>query len=167
MIPELEQKLIQLCNGIGYHGIFQCEFLVQEGRHLLIDFNPRFYNYMALDHARGLPQAHLDYLCATGAYEELNTEIERARSPRLETSRPVYCYRLGTWTQLGLERLFGRISRGESVHWRRWRKVASTAVDPVWTRDDPLPGFADLLMQVWNLVRHPGGFLRGHVRRAI
>ncbi len=162
--PDLEQKLLRLCRNVGYTGVFQCEFLEHEGEHLLIDFNPRFYNYLAFDHARGLPQAYLAYLLAIGAHSELDAEIEQARAPFRPVQGMVYRYGLGTRTQLALERLFRRISRDESERWRSWGH-GGPAIDPVWNRADPGPASADLLGLVWNFARHPRSFFRANLPR--
>src|SRR5260370_27467912 len=127
--PIWKQPTVRLCRSLGYVGVFQCEFIEHEGEHLLIDFNPRFYNYMAFDHARGLPQAYLAYLHALGANEELNAEIDRARQVPPHLENLVYCYHLGTWTQLLIERLFRRISADESKRWRGWHRAATGLVD--------------------------------------
>jgi D-aspartate ligase len=165
VLPDLEQRLVRLCRTVGYSGIFQCEFIEHEGESLLIDFNPRFYNYMAFDHVRGLPQAYLAYLHALGATDELNAEIERARHG--QPTSDVYCYRFGAWTQLLIERLFRRVPAGEIARWRRWWRAAPGIVDPAWEPDDPAPGVADVLAQIWNAIRHPRAFLRSHTRRAV
>jgi D-aspartate ligase len=167
VIPRLEDGVLRLCRSVGYEGIFQCEFLEHDGQHLLIDFNPRFYNYMALDHARGLSQAWLAYLAAAGAREELVEEIERARAVRPGARRTLYCYRLGTWTQLRLERLLGRIPSDEPARWQRWLSGAAAVVDPAWASDDARPGLADALSQLWRLARHPRSFLRANTRQAL
>jgi predicted ATP-grasp superfamily ATP-dependent carboligase len=167
VLPELEQQVLRLCRNVGYHGVFECEFLEYDGRHLMIDFNPRFYNYMAFDHARGLPQAYLAYLLAIGSHDLLAEEIERARTPPPGAERMVFTYRLGTWTQLRLERLFRRINSEETARWRAWRKRAEAVVDPVWAPDDVGPGVVDLLAWLWNMARHPRGFVRRNTQKAL
>jgi predicted ATP-grasp superfamily ATP-dependent carboligase len=166
VLPDLEERVLRLCRDVGYHGTFQCEFLEHEGRHLLIDFNPRFYNYMAFDHARGLPQAYLAYLLATGAREELHRELEQARTLPSGSERMVYAYGVGTWTQLRMERLFRRIPREEPRRWRDWRRRAASVVDPVWERDDEIPWLVDVSTQLWNLLRHPRDFIRRNAHNA-
>jgi len=166
VLPHLEQRLVRLCRAVGYSGIFQCEFIEHEGEHLLIDFNPRFYNYMAIDHACGLPQAYLAYLHALGATEKLKAELERSRCVPPEAMGLVYCYGLGTWTQLCIERLFKRAPAEEAARWRRWCRGAARVVDPVWEKEDPGPGLADVLVQVWAAIRHPRSFLRSNTRPA-
>ena len=165
VVPELEDGLLRLCRSVGYEGLFQCEFLEHEGEYLLIDFNPRFYNYMALDHARGLPLAWLAYLAAIGAQEQLAAAIEEAKPARRDGT--VYCYGLGTFTQLRLERLFRRIPAAEPDRWRRWRARAAKVVDPVWAADDPRPVVADALLRLWSMARHPRSFLRANTRRPL
>jgi predicted ATP-grasp superfamily ATP-dependent carboligase len=166
-VADLEQRIVRLCRSLGYVGVFQCEFIEHEGAHLLIDFNPRFYNYMAFDHARGLPQAYLAYLHALGANDELNAEIDRAQQVPPHLENLVYCYHLGTWTQLLIERLFRRIPADESKRWRGWHRAATGLVDPAWEPGDPGPGQADVLSQIWSAIRHPRSFLRGNTRRAL
>jgi len=167
VLPELEQRVVRLCRQLGYAGIFQCEFIEHEGEHLLIDFNPRFYNYMAFDHARGLPQAYLAYLHAIGAMAELDAELERARHPPADGRGLVYCYRFGTWMQLSIERLFRLAPAGEAARWKQWRRAAAAVVDPTWQSGDPGPAVADVLGQIWAAIRHPRSFLRSNTRRPI
>jgi predicted ATP-grasp superfamily ATP-dependent carboligase len=165
--PVLEDRVLRLCRAVGYHGIFQCEFLESKGEHLLIDFNPRFYNYMAFDEARGLPQAYLAYLLAIGAHDELRIELARARSTAPDVQGMIYNDRVGTWTQLSLEHLFHRIPRDERARWKAWRKRAKATVDPVWAGDDIGPGMLDLLRRLWEMGRHPRSFFRGNTSKAL
>ena len=165
--PELAGRILQLCRSVGFHGLFQCEFLEIEGERLLIDFNPRFYNYMAFDHARGLPQAYLAYLLAIGALGELDRALERAAVEPQETRRTLYHYGTGSFIQLTVERLFRVVPRGEKARWARWRATAAATVDPVWAADDRRPWLADLLRQGWRLIRHPRSFFRSNTRRPL
>ena len=167
VLPHLEDGVLQLCRTVGYFGTFQCEFLECPDEHLLIDFNPRFYNYMAFDHARGLPQAYLSYLLATGGdAEQLRLEIDRARASPATAERMVYANRLGTWIQLHLERLFRRIPHEEVAKWRAWRETAPTVIDPVWAANDWRPAIADLLLRLRHMARHPRDFLRTNTQKA-
>jgi len=167
VLPGLEERVLQMCRTIGYQGMFQCEFLERDGEHLLIDFNPRFYNYMAFDHARGLPQAYLAYLSAIGAQSELRAEIEKARASAPGAEGMIYHDRIGAWTQLRLERLFRRVGREEPAKWRAWRGSARAAIDPVWVGDDPKPALVDVLVRLWHTARHPGDFLRSNAAKAL
>jgi D-aspartate ligase len=166
VLPDLEQRILRLCRAVGYSGIFECEFIEHEGEHLFIDFNPRFYNYMVFDHARGLPQAYLAYLNALGATQELNAELERARRVPPDASGLIYCYRMRTSMQLWIERLFRRVPAEESARWERWRR-ARRVVDPAWEGEDLGPGLADVVAQVSAVIRHPRHFLWSNLRRAL
>jgi D-aspartate ligase len=167
VLPELEQRIVRLCRAVGYSGIFECEFIEHEGEHLFIDFNPRFYNYMAFDHARGLPQAYFAYLNALGAMEELDAELERARHVPPDAKGMIYCYRLRTWMQLFIERMFKRVPAEEPARWQRWLRGGRRVVDPAWEGEDPAPGLADVLAQVSSVIRHPRHFLWSNMRRAL
>jgi len=39
VISDIAQKTVLLCERIGYYGAFELEFIVAQGRMLLIDFN--------------------------------------------------------------------------------------------------------------------------------
>ena len=51
---ELSRRLAEMCRGLGFFGMFEAEFIEEDGRKLLIDFNPRLFNGLALPVARGL-----------------------------------------------------------------------------------------------------------------
>jgi D-aspartate ligase len=52
---SLVAGLERLIQRVGYSGVFETEFVQTGGRSVLIDFNPRFYNQMSFEVARGLP----------------------------------------------------------------------------------------------------------------
>jgi hypothetical protein len=157
---ELGRRVLELCRSVGYAGLFQCEFLEANEGPLLTDFNPRFYNYMAFDHARGLPQAYLSYLLAIGAHDELDREIEAGQTLPADAPTTVYRYRTGTALQLGIEGLFRRLQPDEAERWKHWGDGATRVIDPVRTPGDPGPAALDLTKQLWSLVRHPRSTLR-------
>ena len=47
--PLLAERTKRLCERIGYYGVFELEFILAEGKAMLIDFNGRFYHQMAFD----------------------------------------------------------------------------------------------------------------------
>ena len=61
--PLLADQTKRLCERIGYYGVFELEFILAEGKAMLIDFNGRFYNQIA----------------ETLAVQEGNTVIQNAR----------------------------------------------------------------------------------------
>lgn len=161
----LAEAVLALCRRVGYHGVFQCEFLEHRGERLLIDFNPRFYNFMQLDQARGLPQALLAWLAACGQEAELQRRLEQAARPSGGQGM-VWCNRTTLAELLGVEALLGRGSRAERRRWREWLAAASAVVDAHRAADDPRPLAAARLTRLLEVLRHPRGFLRSHLAEA-
>ena len=64
--PALAEATARLCRHLGYFGVFEVEFIRCGNDWAAIDFNPRFYNQMGLDTARGIPLARLCYYDAIG-----------------------------------------------------------------------------------------------------
>jgi hypothetical protein len=90
--PALASGLRALCRSVGYHGVFEAEFLEGPYGPQLIDFNPRFYGQLAFDVARGgaAPGAAPAQHAAAGAREPA------ARQPRSsccerQMPSPRYC----------------------------------------------------------------------------
>src|SRR5262249_39724065 len=63
--PLLADRTKRLCERIGYYGVFELEFILAEGKAMLIDFNGRFYHQIAFDVARGMELPALAYAAAT------------------------------------------------------------------------------------------------------
>ena len=82
MPADVEAGLVRLFRAVGFHGVFDAEFIEDGGRHLLIDVNPRFYNHMAFEVDRGLPLPWLAYLGAVGDGEGLRAAVASARGSR-------------------------------------------------------------------------------------
>ncbi len=81
--PELADQTARLCRRLGYFGVFEVEFIRDGDRWAAIDFNPRFYNQMALDIARGLPLARLCYYDAIGDAQRLRALLNRHGRPQV------------------------------------------------------------------------------------
>jgi predicted ATP-grasp superfamily ATP-dependent carboligase len=88
--PDLCDKARALARRAGYFGLFQLEFVRDGDRSLLIDFNPRFYNQLAFDMARGLPLAHIVY-AATSSTASFATPPRRARTGPSSTATSSGC----------------------------------------------------------------------------
>lgn len=158
--PELISGILALCRRVGYHGVFEAEFIDGEGTPLLIDFNPRFYGQMAFDIARGLPQPLLAYDAAVGRWDRLRARIEQARSTADGRGR-VYCRGLELKLLLICRRLFGSMSRQETSHWWRWLSSHRDSIaDAVFQHDDRLPGWLEALHHLVRCARHPRSFVR-------
>ena len=158
--PLLLSGVRRLCALTGYHGLFQIEFVCVGEDRLLIDFNPRFYNQLAFDVARGLELPMFVY------HEALVNEAEVAalvrRSHRSSsTSAKVFCNRLGLELVVSLQRLSGRMPTAEADAWRAWyNKHRGNVIDSTTDREDPIPSLGDLALQIHDCVRHPRSFVR-------
>jgi predicted ATP-grasp superfamily ATP-dependent carboligase len=156
----LASKLVALCKRVGYHGVFESEFIQVDGKYLLIDFNPRFYSQMAFEIARGLPLPALVYEAASQERESLRTLIEHANRWRSEGPF-IYCHRLVFEVLLLGQRLSGRLDASEVMRWRNWYRLGQRrAVDAVMDPSDRLPGWVDWAQHLFSYLRHPRAFLR-------
>ncbi len=158
---ELADGIRRTCVAMGYHGMFQVEMIRVEGRHMLIDFNPRFYNQLALDVARGLPLPLIAYHAALGD----RAEVERllASVPPGDDKR-VFCSRFGLEVLLVAQRVSGRMSSVEVERWRAWyRDNESEVVDATASKGDMLPAVVDALGLLYAYARHPRYFFRSIV----
>jgi D-aspartate ligase len=152
---ELVAGLERLCQAIGYHGVFDAEFLISGEEKLLIDVNPRFYNHMAFELDRNLPLAWLAYLAAAGDEYALRRVI--AGVPRsAPSSGRIYVHRFPAFVQLAAQRATGRMTRAEVRRWRSWIAGADGVTDPAYAHGDPIPALVD----VGQWLRHPRSFLR-------
>jgi D-aspartate ligase len=158
--PELAERVLRLCQRIGYYGVFELEFILCDGRPLLIDFNGRFYNQLAFDIARGLDLPALVYAGATGRKEEVTRLISTVPVGD-QNGKFAFCNRLGLSVTLGLRRASGGMSIGEAKRWREWHKAYhGRVVDAVRDGGDPLPALIDVMQQFWQSIRHPRAFVR-------
>jgi predicted ATP-grasp superfamily ATP-dependent carboligase len=160
---EVIEGARRLARATGYYGLFQLEFIKTGGRYLLIDFNPRFYNQLAFDMARGLPIPEMVHAAACGSNGHLADLVSRARVPR-ERDGLVFCNEFGLNFVLAAQHIAKRVSSEEMQHWRRWHQEhRGSLVDPARSHDDPLPAVVDVLDQLSGYARHPRAFLRSIV----
>jgi len=149
-----------LCRRVGYHGVFEAEFIRHEGRARLIDFNPRFYGQMAFDIARGVKLPLLAYAEAVGdraLLDETLAEAERAGDALAWR----YCHRVALGELVGPQRLTGAMSGDEARRWQAWVRAADgKLVDPVLDRDDWRPAAMDLAERIAHAARHPRSWVR-------
>jgi D-aspartate ligase len=163
VMPDLVAGVERLTARVGFNGVFETEFIEHEGTPMLIDFNPRFYNQMAFDIARGLPLPLLAYHYALGDQERVSRLCEEhARAPG--SSGRVYAHRTGFRLLVGLQGLSGAFSKDEATAWNEWyRAHRERCVDPVYDADDPWPSRLDVGQVAKNSLRHPRAFLRSVV----
>lgn len=151
----LADQVALLCRSVGYLGPFEVEFLESGGRRLLIDFNPRFYNQMGFDIARGLNLPLYSWLEATGDRQALAEALEAAEAPA-SGRRRAWSHGSMMALSLALQAAAGRLRPSEVWRWRRWwaanRGVLS---DPYLDASDPMPGLAEALRSAAHLALHP------------
>jgi D-aspartate ligase len=160
---ELSAGVRRLLRETGYRGLFQIEFIRSGGRHLLIDFNPRFYHPLAFEIARGLPLPLMVYAAACGDEPWLRKLVEESARPH-EGPQAAFCNGFGLHMLLAAQRLSGRMSPELVQKWRDWyvdrdgRRVDSHA-----DQSDPLPSIAFAADEVYRAIRHPRFFVRSIV----
>jgi len=135
--PALAEQTAHLCRRLGYFGVFEVEFIWDGARWAAIDFNPRFFNQMVLDVARGLPLARLCYYDAIGDAHRLASLVEQAQAASAEDQ---LCVRDGFTMALILtfRSLTGRMSRRDRLRWHQWNKGNRAGMkDLMRAWDDP------------------------------
>ena len=145
---------------VGFSGVFEAEFIETGNEAVLIDFNPRFYNQMAFDIARGLPLPLLAYYEAIGDTGRFDALCESTGGPPPPRGR-VFVDLISLRVLLSMQRLSGALSRLEERNWRRWHglhgdRCTDAAHDPA----DWLPGVMDAARNVYGYLRHPRAFVR-------
>ncbi len=156
--PRLVDQLAALCRNIGYHGVFEAEFIHHDGRDLLIDFNPRYFGQVGFDIARGMQLPWLAQLCAVGNEKEAQEFARLA----IESPRPSYfADSLALRWHLAIGALFGTVSAQERRKWHAWLGARPDHfVDAVVRPGDMVPALVAATSKFWYAVRHPRGFWR-------
>jgi predicted ATP-grasp superfamily ATP-dependent carboligase len=157
---RLAAQLRTLCRQVGYHGVFEAEFIEEGERAFLIDFNPRFFGQMAFDIQRGLPLPLLVHRAALGRRDLLRATLDRTRDPGEGRRGRIYFNRIELAMLLRVQRLAGKMSGAEV---RRWQRLAesphASPMDAVLDPDDRAPGVAHLVSEVLHYLRHPRSLL--------
>jgi hypothetical protein len=154
--PDLAAKLLLLCRQLGYHGVFEAEFIEQDGRFLLIDFNPRFYGQMAFDVARESPLPLFAYLAAARRNEQLRASVQRARRSERSRWRRVYCSRLEFGLMLRLQKLAGNMRPDDLARWNGWlERHRDDLADAILDAADKGPAVAHVAAEILRFLRHP------------
>lgn len=159
---DLRRKIFELCRKVGYYGAFESEFvpIPDTGRHMLIDFNPRFYGQMGFEVARGMPLPAFVYHAAHGLSGEA---LQRAVGNSAESETGVYHFS-NRWI-LRLVMLTQTLGGHLSAEERRslsaiLRDPRARYVDAVRDAEDRGPFMADVLVNLRHFTRHPRDFYR-------
>jgi D-aspartate ligase len=158
--PTLAEKTKQLCESIGYYGVFELEFILAEGKAMLIDFNGRFYNQIAFDIARGMKLPALAYAAATKNQAEVNRLLAHSNSITHDDVAG-FCNHFGLAMTIKAQRILHTMSRKEAARWLDWSRGShGTMVDAVKDSNDGLPAFVDVAQYLLHALRHPRDFVR-------
>jgi predicted ATP-grasp superfamily ATP-dependent carboligase len=156
MQPELLVALGRLIAHVGFSGTFEAEFVQDAGRHLLIDFNPRFYSQMGFDVARGLPLPLMAYEDALGG------PLTTPPAPGNGADSRINAYAHGAAFKLLLhaQGASGALGKDEQRKWLAWyEEHRSSRVDAVADADDRAPELIDVMNIARDVARHPLRFL--------
>jgi predicted ATP-grasp superfamily ATP-dependent carboligase len=158
--PALARQLRDLCARVGYFGVFQIELLTASERHLLIDFNPRYYHYLAFDIARGMPLPLMVQAAAARDRQELARLVAGASR---DIGPRAFSYRLQLEELLIAQRISGVMPRSDAARWRAWFRSHAhekDIVDAVWSRGDRVPAIVDVATHVFSRLRHARSFVQ-------
>jgi len=160
----LAQRLLGLLGSIGYHGMFEAEFVSRGGERFLIDLNIRPYNGMRLESERGLQLAWYAYLEALGETAQLESELAAARA-RTRHEELVFCRKLDFAAMVGGQFVGGGFALRDLRRWVGWyRENRANMVDPWIVPGDRRVGPAHLRGQLAYWARSPRVFLGVYVR---
>lgn len=162
--PVLAAQLTQLqalVTAAGYFGAFEAEFInvADQGRYLLMDFNPRIYGQMQFDVARGMHLPRMLHAAAMGDDGALDALAVEAASERPRGPGRHYCDRWMFRLLLRTQRLSGRLSPSEHARWRAWT-AGPELVDAVDDPDDTAPQAVRRRTFARQFLRHPRASLR-------
>jgi predicted ATP-grasp superfamily ATP-dependent carboligase len=162
---QLAEKLVGMLRSIGYHGMFEAEFLERGKERLLIDLNTRVYNGMRLEVERGLNPAWLAYLEAIGDRGRLGEGLALA-SGAAEQPGLVWCRRLEFVAMVSGQFVSGGFRLRDVGCWMGWyRAHRHTMVDPWQSAGDRRLGRRRLLHQLKWWAKSPRQFAGVYVRR--
>jgi D-aspartate ligase len=158
--PLLAEQTKRLCERIGYYGVFELEFILADGKAMLIDFNGRFYHQIALDIARGMELPALAYAAATRNQAEISRLMTQG-NPERSDNVAGFCNHFVLATMIKMQRILGTMSREDAARWLNWSRGSNGAIiDAVRDPDDTLPAFADVAQYLLQSLRHPRAFVR-------
>jgi predicted ATP-grasp superfamily ATP-dependent carboligase len=158
--PLLAHRTRLLCERIGYYGVFEVEYILAEGKAMLIDFNGRFYHEIALDIARGMELPALAYAAATRNQAEVTRLMAHGNSGKHDDVAG-FCNHFVLATMVKMQRSLRTMSRKDAARWLDWSRGShGTMIDAVKDPDDALPAFVDVVQYLLHSLRHPRAFVR-------
>jgi D-aspartate ligase len=131
--PEVERLSRKVLERIEYSGLVELEYKLdpRDGQFKLLDFNARTWGYHTIAHSAGVDFPYLLFRRQLEQPVEFHTTRSGVRWVRLLTDLPtaiveIARHRLGAWAYL--------------------RSLRSADTEAVFSRDDPLPGLAELAL---------------------
>ncbi len=159
--PLLKECVYRLSRYLGYFGIFEAEFIVNDHEYLLTDFNPRYYGQMAFEVARGLNSPLLAYYQGIGDYDKFQEICQSTRNSLKSHEAKSFAHSWIFKLLLTTQKLGGSISKEENTKWHSWLSAAKdNREDCIFDANDRLPYYIDVLATLWKFIRHPRDFLR-------
>jgi predicted ATP-grasp superfamily ATP-dependent carboligase len=162
---EALEWVVRLSRALGYYGVFETEFVPENGRLHLLDFNPRFYGQMGFEIARSLPLGYMVWLAALDKRELLAEAL--ADSNKWQEGRGyIYCHRFYLNLLITLRRTLGRMTPEEARHWKHWldrRHALKLAVDATDSPHDHVPGLVSVAHEIVRAMRYPRSFLLSNI----
>ena len=168
VVPELAEGLGRLVSRVGFSGVFEAEFITTPGGSVLIDFNPRFYNQMGFDIARGLPLPLLAYADALGRPAGLEEVVQQrlAAAPAVSdrSNGRVYVDLFSLRLILAAQRLSGALSSAEGRKWSDWyRQHRAQCIYAAMDANDRIPAVLAAIQLLIRHGRHPRNFVKSMV----
>jgi D-aspartate ligase len=158
--PLLADQAKRLCERIGYYGVFELEFILAEGKAMLIDFNGRFYHQMAFDIARGMELPALAYAAATRNQAEVTRLMAHGNSGKHDDVAG-FCNHFVFAMMVKMQRILRTMSRKDAALWLNWSRGShGIMIDAVKDPDDAVPAFVDVVRYLLDSLRHPRAFVR-------
>jgi D-aspartate ligase len=139
--PELEELSQRFLRRIGYYGLVELEYKhdARDGQTKLLDVNARTWGYHSLGQRAGVDFPYLLYA----------DQMSLPAPDGLRAAPGVSWIRLATDTPTAAVEL----ARG-ALDWRTYvRSLREVNVESVFSRDDPLPGLAEMALLPYLAVR--------------
>ena len=159
---ELVQAVRALFARLGYHGIFEIEFIPAHGRFYLIDANPRFYGELAFDVARNMPLPLIAYFDALGDMQAVRALI--AAATELPDAPRAHMYRVGFEMYLRTQRFSGALSVEQQRVWRDWQAAQGALSDAVHDGEDWVPSLIETAKRCYLQLRFPAELIQQTAR---
>lgn len=138
-VPMLERLSARLLGAIDYHGLAELEYKLdpRDGLFKLLDFNARTWGYHTLGLSAGIDFPYLQFADQIGEPVTSCRARQGTRWVRLVTDLPTAV----------VECRHGRLSPRAYL-----RSLRGAQVEAVFSREDPLPGLAELALAPYRAV---------------